>query len=1091
MHPLTEDENSEAAELGRQQPLGYFEMELPELPLTRLRDRTFELLAWSITQAQIDKGESAFDKATLLNRGADKGRDVLLLKDGRVIGIIQCKRYEKAIDLPSVLRELMRFALLAVRQPNLVPKQEGFGYQLWTATEISGPALAFFDAPRAYIEGNKLSLLEAARKARLNVVALTAPNEAVAEAENRKAAKLISGFSFKTIGPNAIKSALADDESLRRRFFRGPKDGLQRARADQIEQLLRATGLTGVRRSPYRVPYVARKVLADGFEQFLKSPAQAFFIVGTSGQGKSCWTDWVCDNPPPSLRPERLRGEDISSGDRHIIDTLARLLASRPLGDLSEVDLRQALFDWFDNASRLFLIDGLDRSTSRTLHDWLSESLALLAQGSSRLIATSRQAAWGLIEADLRYESDAFIISEDAAKRRVPILDLGPLEGAEIAQFYHAYGLPQPSPTSRPFRTPGLIALEARARAADRPDLGIRLAVLESHLDDVQRQLHRQASVGAQQFAQFTETLGNLLVDGGEGVIDAALFRKAAPRLLSLLDAAIEADLAHTDGISLRVEPDDLVEMLMARQLDPKAARHLVDRNDRDLAIGAAALAIARLEPMGKSEVKAGMSRLVENTSFGDAALVAAARAITELKDRSLIRELVADRLKAWNLPNMVLPLSPWVRLLDEVDLPPIERLNLAMLLADGEDSWDWRGKYFSGGESASRTVTGFGAAAARSVAADPDAALHYLLGLFDRAKADGQPLDEYESVESGLLYLAIDGAPELAADLGWARRSEDLLLLKRVRRHVPDAMARLLRRRVSHIPERMEIANEIWSLLADPPMEMADMASHRALLAQCAQLILPDVTDDGLVTRMLIAIELASPSEATALRLAYMWSLIDDEAFWLGIEARPEERFELISARIQETADAQSLIRLMSLMPVHLFPPASWPQLVDVLEQMVPGVYAAGASLVIELLLYSASVEGNLASVMPLARCLAGHPSAEVRLPIIYFTTGGNPTALPEAMRSREELLGILTEHEDGGSLDQLVWKLMHTAYDFPSALPRLARLGERLGNEAVDTVVGRWKLLEADGFRLLQALWLELPDSTRPDLPTFSVVV
>ena len=1074
-----------AEEVKRDVSVGYFEADLQDLPLTRLRDRTFEILAHALATVHINTGASNFTRATLLRVGADDGRDVLLLCDENVAGIIQCKRYEKPIPLPMVLRELMRFALRAVRNPRLVPDPYGFAYEFWTAGELTGPALSFFDAPQAYIETNQTALLGATRKARVGVEGLAVDNPKQAEAEEAAAIAMVAKFSLSTVGPVEIKSRLADQPIVRRRFFRGPNDGPQQATAADVARLLDAMRREHSAGGGETSTYVPRATLVAEFERFMASPARIFAIVGTNGQGKSHWAAQQRSRPPVATQVEIVRGDDIEGSDQHVVDTLARLLQSQRLGPLSEVDLKQAVFDWLDDASRVLIIDGLDRAPSPKLHDWLTKSFALTACNTLRFVVTSRPIAWAAVAPDIKVNRELIHRPVDAERGNFPSVGLGLLSDAEAAEIYVAYGLPAPRLFSRPFRIPGLIAQEARVRGAADSDVGTRAAVLSESLAALQRQLQRAASIGSQQFAQLIEQLGKFLVEDGQGRIQASRFRTEAPGLVSVLDAFITAGAASVEREQIRIEPDDLVEYLMALRLDPPAARDLVDKIGSDLAIGAAALTVARLEPEGHNQVRAALAALLKGTRHTSAATAAASRAIVSLKNPALIREQVEAMLDSWTLPNFLLRDSPIPLMLEEIDVPATERLDFIMRLAPGEDVWDWRGKYFYDANIASlRTITPFGATAARVVAADPSVALRYMLERFDAADQTGQRIDDYESVESGLLYMAIDAAPDEAAAIGWDRLPNKWML-KRVTHNQPIAVARILNTAPATAAEREFAAKLVWSLAYEPPMDSADDQTLRTALAAAATL-LRKLIDPRQRVQMLVARLRAEPDPILAAQVTESWRHVDDEIFWLALEVLPESRLALFAARFSGTDHPSCTDDLLARIPVGLFPIEEWPLVIQVLEDAATNGLAVATALGLETLLYRAAAEDQMAMLMPLARKLAASEDAKARRALIFFAGGSVTPVLPGAIQAREELLGILTEHEDGEDLDTLTWKLAQSAPLFTSAMANIVHLCNAFGAAEVDAALDRYNEVERDGMHALFRQWMRLPKAERPNLPT-----
>lgn len=1067
-------------------PTAYFETELPDLPLTRLRDRTFEVLAHALAEAEIARCPKRFSKATLLREGADQGRDVLLLKGERVAGVIQCKRYSSAITLPMVIKELMRFALLAVRDRNLVPEPRGFTYELWTAGEITREAQSFFDAPKTWIDANRAAMLDAGRKARIGVVALASDNESLALGENEAAIGLIRQFSIGTVGPVAIRSRLADEDGVRRRFFRGPDDRSARARSNDVERLMTDARQTSVRRAGSVPHYVGRPMLHAEFEAFMASPARLFAVIGGSGHGKSTWAEWLRNHSPPAARADVIRGEDIHSGDQHVADTVARILKSRPLGNLTSVDLVQAVLDWLNDDSRLIVIDGLDRAPAAaipTLHEWLDRTFAMAGHGSTRFVVTSRQAAWALVAPDLRIDPEYAHRPQGAAAGGFPALELRLLSRDEAVKVYGAYGLQPPRGQARFFRVPGLIAREATTRSSPDVRLGPRVAVLSGSLEDLRRQVQRNGRIGPQQFARLIELIGETLIAARDGRIDAVALRNAAPDAIAALDAALDADLAVAEGDLIRIEPDDLLEYLMALRLDPARARSLLDEDGSDLLIGAAALAAALLEQDGGAG--SAIEVLSDGAGYDGPALAAAARAVTELRSKTLIRDRLDRLLRSWTLPNLLLGQSPLVRLIEEVDLPPVQRLEAAMILAPGEDSWDWRGKYFYDSDLTDRRlITGFGRAAAGAVADDAEGALSFLLRLADEAEASESGFDRNESVVSGLLYLAVDGAPAVAARTAWEERTTRSWLLARVADRQPVAVAQLMGTILGPQDDRDAAIGMLWVMTYEPPAGSRDDRAFRAAVAAAAGAHLSMGPATGQVVRLLVARLLARPDPAEEARLAALWADVDQEVFWSAMEVRTGHRVKLLAERLAGNDPGESKAWLLRTMPAELFPIEEWDGVAAVLEAAAKNGLGRAASLALESLLYRAAAQGEVERLMPLARKFASSGDSEVRSPLTYFAGGPFGNSEPAARVARAELLDLLVEHECGDNIDQLVWKVMQSAAEFGSGLARLSALGARCGWDVVNLAIARWRIGAREGFELLGDEWRTLPKKDRPPL-------
>jgi hypothetical protein len=92
-------------EVQQQRRLQHYVAQAPDLPLELLSARQFELLVHQLLEAE-RTGSSAYDSVSLLGMGADKGRDIVMYSAGKLIGVMQCKKYGRPINLRKVLRSL-------------------------------------------------------------------------------------------------------------------------------------------------------------------------------------------------------------------------------------------------------------------------------------------------------------------------------------------------------------------------------------------------------------------------------------------------------------------------------------------------------------------------------------------------------------------------------------------------------------------------------------------------------------------------------------------------------------------------------------------------------------------------------------------------------------------------------------------------------------------------------------------------------------------------------------------------------------------------------------------------------------------------
>lgn len=124
------------AEFGAASSIEDFDIGAHRFPYTRLSPSDFEWLVYALYRADLEKGTTlSYDNVRVLMEGADRGRDLVLYKDQKSVGVVQCKRYEKAISLPEIFRELFKFFLFAQLDPALVPEPRDFRYTLVVASD--------------------------------------------------------------------------------------------------------------------------------------------------------------------------------------------------------------------------------------------------------------------------------------------------------------------------------------------------------------------------------------------------------------------------------------------------------------------------------------------------------------------------------------------------------------------------------------------------------------------------------------------------------------------------------------------------------------------------------------------------------------------------------------------------------------------------------------------------------------------------------------------------------------------------------------------------------------------------------------------
>ncbi|RKR08187.1 hypothetical protein C8C83_5422 [Flavobacterium sp. 90] len=114
-------------------------------PLEYLGAREFELLSYFIFKKDIENGiyKNKIDSVLLMKGGSDRGRDLLLQFKSKNVGILQCKRYEGLITKPGLGREIIKFAIHAIKDKSLITDLEDFTYYFVALKGFNEPATKF------------------------------------------------------------------------------------------------------------------------------------------------------------------------------------------------------------------------------------------------------------------------------------------------------------------------------------------------------------------------------------------------------------------------------------------------------------------------------------------------------------------------------------------------------------------------------------------------------------------------------------------------------------------------------------------------------------------------------------------------------------------------------------------------------------------------------------------------------------------------------------------------------------------------------------------------------------------------------------
>lgn len=111
------------------------------LPFDHLSGRRFEILAYLLKRTLAGTGDSV----TLVKSSKDRGRDVTVHRDGRLIEIVQCKNQADPMSAPDVVRETLKIALHAHLDSSLLPPNGNVTLSMWCPSGFTEEADSLID----------------------------------------------------------------------------------------------------------------------------------------------------------------------------------------------------------------------------------------------------------------------------------------------------------------------------------------------------------------------------------------------------------------------------------------------------------------------------------------------------------------------------------------------------------------------------------------------------------------------------------------------------------------------------------------------------------------------------------------------------------------------------------------------------------------------------------------------------------------------------------------------------------------------------------------------------------------------------------
>ena len=271
-----------------------------------LTDADFELLLHSIYKER--KPPSAwYINVRLMVTGADQGRDVWLTKDEQPVGLIQCKRVKSGFTLPDTVREVIKFLLNAVLEPELLPDENNFCFTLALASDPAGTTTCFFEAPQSWFDANEAELPGLVADV---IKRYDAFSELQVEAVMPGIRTALKSLKYELLRPVDLDALLERIPAVRQRFFKVQLVVAVEDAGAMIEAQFAAVGLVsksikiytradiedditrgsrGLADWPQMIwgQHIERPEFDELIQRINRQPAGSTLVIGGAGTGKS------------------------------------------------------------------------------------------------------------------------------------------------------------------------------------------------------------------------------------------------------------------------------------------------------------------------------------------------------------------------------------------------------------------------------------------------------------------------------------------------------------------------------------------------------------------------------------------------------------------------------------------------------------------------------------------------------------------------------------------------------------------------------------------------------------------------------------
>lgn len=195
--------------------------------------RRFEELLYSIYKLKIERNElKDYDDVSLMSGIAEQGRDVVLLRNGKSYGVIQCKKYEKNLSKAEFGREITKLVLYSLLDDRIIHDSNDFVYYIAVAKDFVADCRVLID------NFNDLILKEPDLDSWLSEnLKMPTLQELKLKDYGKEARDILSKIKVKKIVPQDLDFELIEKPVLQPLFF-AVRSVTDNSKVEKIEQLL-------------------------------------------------------------------------------------------------------------------------------------------------------------------------------------------------------------------------------------------------------------------------------------------------------------------------------------------------------------------------------------------------------------------------------------------------------------------------------------------------------------------------------------------------------------------------------------------------------------------------------------------------------------------------------------------------------------------------------------------------------------------------------------------------------------------------------------------------------------------------------------